>query len=193
MSTRRSGALLVISGPSGTGKTSICREILRRAPGSRWSVSATTRAPRGEEKNGRDYHFVDRAAFERMKSAGQFLETAEYLGELYGTPRALVEQAIADGALVLLEIDVQGAAQVAAAVPESIRVFVLPPTRETLEARLAGRHTESEAIQRRRLAEADGEIWFARSSGVFTHFVTNDILSDSVDRILNILDENWKA
>lgn len=124
-----------------------------------------------------------------MVAAGELLEHAQYLGNRYGTPRKPVEEALAAGVTVIMEIDVQGGAQVARAMPESIRVFVLPPTMETLKARLEGRQTETLALQEKRLAEADGEIGFARSSGVYDYFITNDILKDSVDRVLAIIDK----
>ena len=123
-----------------------------------------------------------------MLARDELLEHAQYLGNLYGTPRAPVEAAVAAGEVIIMEIDVQGGAQVAQRAPDSIRVFVLPPTMETLKARLEGRRTESESLQRKRLAEADGEIGFARNSGYYQYFITNDILKDSVKQIMAILD-----
>jgi guanylate kinase len=183
------GRLIVVSGPSGAGKSTICQELLRRLPRARWSISATTRPRRANEKDGENYYFISREEFERMRDAGEFLETAEYLGHLYGTPADPVREAVAKGEYIVMEIEVQGGAQVARAVPDSIRIFVLPPTMETLRSRLEGRRTESGEQQRRRLAEADGEIGFARDSGCYDYFVTNDIVDRTVDEILEIIEK----
>ncbi len=189
----RRGKLVVISGPSGAGKTSICNELLRRLPNARWSVSVTTRPPRPGEKDGEAYRFVSKEEFQRMLEAGELLEYTEYLGNYYGTPRKPVEDAVRRGEIVIMEIDVQGGAQVARKVPDSIRIFILPPTMETLQARLSGRKTESQEIQRRRLEQADGEIAFARNSGCYQYFITNDILNDSVNQILEIIRRETQA
>ena len=181
------GKLIVISGPSGAGKTSICNALLTRDPGAVWSVSATTRPPRGQEKSGSSYEYISREEFDARRERGEFLEWAEYVGHLYGTPAKPVDLAIKAGKNVIMEIDVQGGAQVADRVPESIRVFVLPPTMESLKARLEGRQTESAEQLTRRLAEADGEIGFARDSGRYRHFVVNDVLEDTVAEIEGII------
>jgi guanylate kinase len=188
MSGKR-GVLVVVSGPSGAGKTSICDELLRRIPDSRWSVSVTTRPRRGREVDGQHYRFVTVDEFQRMVAGGELLEHAQYLGHWYGTPRKPVEDALTAGQTMIMEIDVQGGGQVAQRMPESIRVFVLPPTMQTLRARLEGRHTETDALQEKRLAEADGEIAFARSSGYYPHIITNDILEGSVARILQVIEQ----
>ncbi len=187
-SSRRRGMLVVVSGPSGAGKTSICQALLARDPSAVWSVSATTRPPRGGEKSGSSYEYISRAEFEARRQRGEFLEWAEYVGQLYGTPAAPVQRALEAGRDVIMEIDVQGGAQVAVRVPESVRIFVLPPTMASLKARLEGRKTESADQLAKRLAEADGEIGFARDSGEYRHFVVNDVLEDTVAEIAGIIE-----
>ena len=182
------GKLVVISGPSGTGKTSICNALLEQIPGAAWSVSATTRPLRGNESPGGSYEFISREEFEARQARDEFLETAEYCGELYGTPVEPVRKWIAEGKIVVMEIDVQGGVQVARKMPESIRIFVLPPDFKSLKARLEGRNTESEEHMARRLAAADGEIAIARDSGAYQHFVTNDVLEDTVAGIIKIIE-----
>lgn len=183
----RRGNLVVISGPSGTGKTSICEALLKRLPRAVWSVSATTRPMRPGDVNSQTYEFISQEEFERRREAGGFLETAEYCGHLYGTPRQPVEEAVKQGKFVILEIEVKGGAQVAQKIPESVRIFVLPPNMESLRARLEGRKTEAQAQLRRRLAEADGEIAFARDSGAYNHFVVNDILEETIQEVEQII------
>ena len=183
------GKVIVISGPSGTGKTSICNQLIDRLPRAEWSISATTRPRRGQEVDGVAYEFISSEEFERRVRAGEFLETAEYVGHRYGTPAAPVMQAVDSGKHVVMEIEVQGGVQVANRVPDSIRVFVLPPDMDSLQARLAGRKTESDEIMKRRLAKADGEIGFARDCGAYQYFVTNDVLEDTVAQIIEIVEK----
>ena len=152
------GNLFVVAAPSGAGKSSLVGELLSRDPGLRLSVSTTTRAPRGQEQDGREYCFVERGEFERRARAGEFLEWAEVHGNLYGTSRAWLEQRMAEGVDVLLEIDWQGAEQVRRHFSNAIGVFILPPSFEELEARLRRRGEDGEQTIRRRLAEARVEI-----------------------------------
>ncbi len=185
--TPRRGRLIVISGPSGAGKTSVCDALLRELPDATWSVSATTRPPRPGDKLGVTYEFISREEFVRRENAGEFLESAEYVGQRYGTPRRPVEVALAVGKNVVLEIDVQGGIQVAGKMPDSVRIFILPPNRESLRARLEGRKTEAEEQLRRRLEKADGEIAAARDSGCYHHFVVNDVLEQTVEQVKQIV------
>ncbi len=154
----RRGLCLVVAAPSGAGKTSLSRALLAAEPGLALSVSVTTRAPRAGEIDGQHYHFRDRAGFEAMVARGEMLEWAEVFGALYGTPRAPVEADLAAGRDVLFDIDWQGHRQLRAALPgDVVGVFVLPPARASLAARLAGRGDPPEAVARR-MAAADGEM-----------------------------------
>jgi len=149
--------MLVLSAPSGTGKTTLARRLLARFPNAVFSVSVTTRPPRGREVDGVDYHFVDEAEFERMRRDGELLEWAEVHGARYGTPAHYAEKA-REGALVLFDIDVQGGKEIKARHPEAATILLLPPSMEELARRLRARGTEDEAAIRRRLAAADAEI-----------------------------------
>jgi len=181
------GRLIVISGPSGAGKTSICRALLAQVPDTVWSVSVTTRAPRKSDEPGTSYEFVSREAFERLERDGAFLESAEYVGNKYGTPRAPVEKSLREGKNVLLEVDVQGGVQIARNMPESVRIFVLPPNAASLRARLEGRDGDAKEQLSKRLAESDGEIAAAHESGCYQHFVVNDILDETIENVKRIL------
>ena len=162
MDTQQRGVLFVYSGPSGVGKGTL-KERLFAEFGDRlvFSVSATTRKARPGEKDGEDYFFISRQDFENRIANNDFLECAEYAGNLYGTPRSAVEKQLSRGVNVLLEIEVQGAMQVKRRMPESVSVFVLPPSFEELERRLRGRATETEEKIRERLETARGELALA--------------------------------
>jgi guanylate kinase len=174
----------VVTGASGTGKTTLVKEALATIPDLSFSVSATTRAPRVGEVDGRDYHFVSQERYAELVAAGAFLEWAEVYGNRYGTLREPVESALARGESILLEIDAQGAAQVRAAMPEAVFIFILPPSIETIEARLRGRSTDSEAIIQRRLADARLQL---SRCGEFEYLLVNDDLESGFDQLQAIL------
>ncbi len=151
--------MLVLSSPSGAGKTSLTRRLIEASPGLSLSVSATTRPPRAGERDGREYHFIGRPAFDVAVAAGDFLEWAEVHEHRYGTPRAPVLTALAEGRDILFDIDWQGAAAIAQALPDdTVRVFVLPPTMADLATRLHARAEDAEDVIARRLGRAKGEI-----------------------------------
>ena len=166
-----SAHLVVLSGPSGVGKSSVIREALKELPETWLSVSATTRAPRPGEVEGENYFFVSQEEFDRMILDDELLEWAEFAGNRYGTPRNAVNDKLANNIPVLLEIEVQGARQVRDAMPEAVLVFLEPPAWSDLEARLAGRGTESATEIQARLDAALKEL---ESSGFFDHVVVND-------------------
>lgn len=154
----RNGRLFVVTAPSGAGKTTLTRALLAADPGLVFSVSFTTRKPRAGEVDGRDYHFVDHAGFERMIAAGELLEYARVFDNYYGTSRAPIDAHTRAGRNVLLDIDWQGARQVRQRMPESVLIFILPPSLTELERRLRGRATDSEEVIARRLSEARSEM-----------------------------------
>src|SRR5919106_1883260 len=163
--------VFVITGPSGVGKGTLISRLLERIPELELSVSATTRPPREGEVDGRQYHFLDPGEFERQIDAGEFLEHAAYSGHEYGTLRSEVEQRLARGASVVLEIEVQGARQVRTAMPESVQVFIAPPSPSDLRRRLEGRGSDDPSEIERRLETADSEL---AAEGEFPHRVVND-------------------
>jgi guanylate kinase len=167
--------LLILSAPSGTGKTTLARRLVAATPGAIFSVSYTTRAPRGAEKDGVDYHFVDDAEFDRMIAAGEFVEWAPVHGHRYGTPRATIEQARKAGALVVFDIDVQGGAEIKRQYPDAVRALIVPPALAELERRLRARSTDDDTTVRRRLHAARVEILLARAEK-YEYCVVNDDL-----------------
>jgi guanylate kinase len=172
--------LFVFTAPSGAGKTSLVRGLMQRQPALRFSISFTTRTPRPNERDGHDYFFVTREQFEAMAGRGEFLEHARVFDNYYGTSRAQVEQALAAGRDLILEIDWQGAQQIRAAMPECVSIFILPPSRTELERRLRGRGTDPEDVIQRRLRDAAGDM---------THWHEFDyvVVNDDFDRALEDL------
>ena len=180
-----SGRLFIVAAPSGAGKSTLVNALLAREPGIALSISHTTRAPRPGDVDGVQYHFVDRATFERMVAHGDFLEHADVFGNYYGTSRGAVEPILERGRDVLLEIDWQGAAQVRRAMPECVSIFILPPSRAELERRLRARATDSEATIEKRLAASREEIAHAHE---FNCIVVNDRFEDAVATLQAIVE-----
>lgn len=178
------GLLIVISGPSGTGKGTIVHELLQRDPNIRLSVSATTRSPRTGEENGVSYFFVTKEEFCHLVENDGMLEHAEYCDNYYGTPRGPVEEALRNGQDVILEIEVQGALQIKKKCPECITLFVLPPSVEVLEKRLRKRGTEDEETIRKRMSQLERELALVKE---YDYAVVNGALETAVDDVCAIL------
>ncbi|MEO6909717.1 MAG: guanylate kinase, partial [Edaphobacter sp.] len=174
------GILFIISAPSGSGKSTLVTQLRTLVEGLDFSISYTTRAPRGSEGNGREYHFTSRVEFERMVAAGDFLEWAEVFGNYYGTAVSALEHAKAAGKDLLLDIDVQGAVQVMKKLPEAVSIFILPPSPDVLEMRLRNRseaeHMTSEAVIEGRLAEARNEL---KRIDRYKYALVNDVLDQA--------------
>jgi guanylate kinase len=174
----------IISAPSGSGKSTLVNELLKSVSGLEFSISYTTRAPRGSETNGRQYYFISRTAFETMIHENQFLEHAEVFGNYYGTARRFLQEAEKNGRDLLLDIDVQGAAQIQHKVPDAISIFILPPNRKTLEERLRKRGEDREDVIQRRLITAAKEI---ENYGRYNYILVNDRLEDSIEILQSIV------
>ncbi|HET6548495.1 MAG TPA: guanylate kinase [Solirubrobacter sp.] len=181
------GRVFVITGPSGVGKGTLIRELLERMPALELAVSATTRAPREGEHDGVDYHFLDDTEFDRRVVEGDFLEHAEYSGRRYGTLRSELAKRTADGASVVLEIEVQGARQVEHSLPDAVRIFIAPPSEATLRERLERRGTDTPDAIEARLQVAKAEL---AASGDFPHVVHNDRLEAAVAELEGIVRRN---
>jgi guanylate kinase len=178
------GRVFVVTGPSGVGKGTLIRTLRERMPELELSVSATTRAPRAGERDGVDYHFLSDEDFERRARAGEFVEHATYAGRRYGTLRSELERRTAAGVPVVLEIEVQGARQVAQTLPDAVRVFIAPPSREALRARLVGRGTDDPEGVTARLQAAEVEL---AAQDEFPHVVVNDRLEEAVEELAGIV------
>ncbi len=179
-----SGSLFIVSAPSGAGKSTLVNALLAEDGQLGLSVSHTTRAPRGAEIDGREYHFVTREVFVAMRECGEFLESAEVHGNLYGTSRSWIESQVAAGCDVVFEIDCQGAEQLRAIFPDALAIFILPPSLTELERRLRGRATEDEEIVARRLRAAVLEM---RRAPKFDYVIINADFSDALKRLQSVV------
>jgi guanylate kinase len=183
-----SGIVYIISAPSGSGKTTLTNRLLSLVHGLEFSISYTTRKPRGSEKHGREYFFIDRGEFEKMIADGEFLEHANVFGDYYGTARRFLQDAKDKNNDLVLDIDVQGASQVKQKIKDAVSVFILPPSRDVLERRLKGRsqaeHVTSAEIITRRLAEAAREI---ENYPKYDYILINDQLEESIDQLKAIV------
>ena len=176
--------VFIISAPSGSGKSTLVNRLMTEVEGLTFSVSCTTRDPRGSEISGQAYDFIDRAEFERRIAAGEFLEYAEVFGNYYGTHSSALYKARADGQDLVLDIDVQGAAQLKKRIPDAVTIFVLAPSREILERRLRARSQDSDEVIRRRLNDAAGEI---RNYGQYDYVLVNEDLEPAVETLKSIV------
>jgi guanylate kinase len=179
----------IISAPSGSGKSTLVNELLKSVSDLEFSISYTTRLPRGSETNGRQYYFVSRAEFDKMIRDDEFLEYAEVHGNCYGTARRFLKDAENNGRDLVLDIDVQGAAQIQQKLPNAISVFLLPPNRKTLQERLRKRSEDPEEVIQRRLVAASREI---ENYDRYNYILVNDDLEDSIEMLQNIVRaERW--
>ena len=174
----------IISAPSGSGKSTLVDRVRQIVPGLRFSISYTTRAARGDEQNGREYFFVSRAEFEEMIRKDEFLEYADVFGNYYGTARRFLREAELEGKDLLLDIDVQGAAQIKRKIPDAVSIFIMPPNRRELEKRLRTRSLDKEEVIQRRLVTASREI---ENYDKYDYILVNDRLEESIDALKSIL------
>jgi guanylate kinase len=181
---------IVVSGPSGVGKTTLCHGLIEGDSRLIFSISATTRPPRSMEEDGKDYFFISQEKFERMKADGEFAEWAFVHGQFYGTPRHWLDEQIGKGISVLLDIDVQGGVQIMEAYPECISIFVVPPSFEVLENRLRNRKSEGEDAVRQRLETAREEMEYVSK---YAYIVVNDTVEKAVSKMRSfVVAERWK-
>lgn len=196
---KNNALLLVVSAPSGAGKSTLCNRLVEQFPGMTYSVSCTTRAPRGEEKDGEHYHFLSKQEFTERIANGEFLEHAEVHGNGYGTLKETVRCALEEGHDLIMDIDVQGAAQIraaCAALPEDdplrrrfVDVFITPPSLKELERRLRDRATDAEEVIEKRLRNAEAEM---KERDAYEHFIINGNLDDAVENFVNVIHAEHK-
>lgn len=179
------GIMLILSGPSGSGKGTVVRQLLKECGDMRLSVSATTREPRPEDTDGVTYYFMDNSGFEKLIEENGLLEYAQYCGNYYGTPRKPVDSWLDDGKDVIVEIEIVGAEQIKSKRPEAVSVFLLPPSMEELECRLRGRGTEKEEVILKRLARAREEI---KQAYKYDYLVINDTVENAVSKVKSIVE-----
>jgi guanylate kinase len=182
--TTRHGHLFIVSAPSGAGKTTLCRAALGHFKDMLYSVSYTTRAPRKGEQDGVDYHFISKEAFKADIKTGRWSEWAEVHGNYYGTSAEFIEKGLSSGRDILLDIDVQGTMQILERYPDSVTIFVLPPSMDILRQRLEMRATESEMALKRRLENANKEM---AHQNLYRHLIVNDQLSSAIEELISIV------
>jgi guanylate kinase len=184
MNDKGVGLIFIISAPSGTGKTTLVKEMIQQLPGLRFSVSFTTRLPRPDEKEGEDYHFVSHAAFQRMVDKNEFLEWAEVLGNRYGTPRPDLKKMELEGVDLILDIDTQGSKKVAKEISQPVLVYLLPPSLRVLKERLINRGVDSPERVKFRLSSARRDMEEARG---YQYVIVNDRLEDALEKLKSII------
>jgi guanylate kinase len=182
-----SGKLIVISAPSGSGKTTIAKEIMRRNPSLGFSVSATTRAKRVEEVNGKDYFFLTKTEFEKKVAAGEFVEWEEFYGNCYGTLKAEIDRLLRNGQNILFDLDVKGGLSIKKQYPEALLIFIRPPSMETLKERLLNRRTEDDATLATRLKRVPMELELGNT---FDHQVVNDDLERATHEVQSLVEHH---
>ncbi len=182
------GKVVIVSGPSGVGKSTICKEVVKRLKNSRLSVSVTTRCKGENEVDGQDYWYISEQQFQQRVNEDLLLEYAEVFGHLYGTPKDKVEEALRAGETVILEIDIQGAKQIKAKYPTAVTIFILPPTRKELAQRMNLRGREDTLTSEKRLNEAVAEI--AAAQQYYEHTVINDDLEKTVQEVIQIIQQS---
>jgi guanylate kinase len=179
------GLLLVLSAPSGAGKTTLARKIEKEFPEAEFSISYTTRSPRGAERNGEDYHFVDTLTFRQMIERNEFVEWAEVFGNFYGSSKQVIEQSERPGGIAVFDIDVQGGSSIKRRYPDAVCIFILPPSMEELERRLRARGTDSDDVINRRMLAARAEC--ERGVDSYDYLVINDKLDDAFQQLKSIV------